>query len=1842
MLGKAKKIIIFISLCIMVFVAANFVMAAPGLDVGLEFAAGTGLAVSDPRIIAANIIRIILGFLGIIAVGLIIYAGWLWMTAAGEAEKAEKARKILTGAIIGLVICLASFAIASFILSRLLGATGSGGDGSICDPACSSGQYCCKSSCSSAPCGNITPPEDAETTCDSNTLQPGCQVDALICGSNKYCNTASCTCKTINLPGQGEACLKDLLDIQCAAGQCAAGLSCSSSDCLCKKIDQPDKDESCDGNTAMPGCQAIDCANNLACSSNDNCSCVKTPLISWISPIDASITPIGAVGNFITIGGRYFGDSTGQVIFMGDPNNASDDKIATFPNQVNPLCASFWQDDQIIVVVPNGAVNGPIKVIDSKNYYDTTDNNRGARLKDFLVNNIKRPGICLVNPASGGLADKFNLQGSAFNASAHSVFFGNSASAIAANDIAGWTNTSVNATVPNIQDGRSSVFIQTDNINSNNLVFTIRNNVDANPTIEYIEPVQGPVGQYITIYGRNFKNYSAQKSSVKFYWPIDPNTKINADIDFPQACRNTWWHDTYIVVKVPKVDVAKLGAYKVEITNIDNKISLPADFTITPGIAWPGLCSLNPNNGPVGWPVTANGERFGTIQGTGRVQYFNNQDGVARGWADQKVDTNVPVNSASGPFKIINSQGHVSNSLPFRVGKCSANSECQTSEECCGHGTYWSGICRPTGTCAQGSPTACGFGWTFSTTLGQCSTNQEKCDIPNATPGSAITFHCCARGECNGLTGQCDGCSANKPDQCDGDLQCCSTGGCKDSDADGKTECSDSESCSSYGLSQCSSSYFCPNSPGKCSTYSGGADTETGNCDYSCNNFNICKTDLCEYKISIDKCAKIGQTCGLPKVVNYTVGNISATTTADCLAYASQSRWIINVKTSCPAGWTSISGNRCVENGTTCSACSTGFKCIKETADAVDGSCSVEQSLCPVGSTCDSDNKCIKNDNASCECCCRIGYDSEDCCSPLKCQGRCGSDITANTNTYGRCSGCANVGATQAEHNKACDCSGTSGKFCLIDTANPNGICQDCAQISDAAVCSDQGAGTCCVDAKNKNVCRHGAEPYAAGSLAYNYCAYYGCNNAGTCSSTPVATSTSEIYKTVAECNNKCAPVAQFSNTCFNSATSTQSCDINKCANFACINQDGTGPAATKCGVCCCNPFANPDTCKILNSLLICKADQESCSGANRGLCCGCSQDNECGDANTIGCGDDTCCQARSTVIGTLPVSGAIEVCRNSLIQATFDQPMQISTFKDNVIVVGDYGSDQCPTNTKYLTAVYKPSLFARIKFWIAKVPLVNKLFVSTVHAQFLTGNFCAVPGSVSGYIKADKTTVMEFKPQLALEANLKYYVIIKGDPDITDAIHGGVLSQTSIGLKSIDEKSFNSVNFKGKIWSFTTKDNTAANNGICLVNSVAINPLNYLFNTVVNDPSDDDTGADDQIIKDSDKIFQATAYSAPNQPIVPIENIYNWRWDWSIDDKSIVKFKNGENALDNMSEQTLVAQNVKEANTLLHAKATITHDQVNKLATIGQFKENTAKIYVFLCVNPWPSYKDDGSWEPWRDASNNCTVAADGCSNNTNFALYYCRDAGAVGTVDDLPAILNDSAVIRGSSVEQNILKEFYFFRESTPNVVGVNLATTTNDIIKQGNKAGLIWQAIALPSEQSLDKYLVYYGTKSGSYEQSISAVLPGTSASPFIINNLTNGVKYYFAVTAKYKSGAESSYSNETNAIPNDITPPQIPQSLTGTTTTTGVILNWIANTDDTAIYKIYYGASSDDGGAPIYGASINLEKNKCSASMGECEVAISNLTSGMTYHFAVTSLDLKANESNKSDKIDLTIL
>lgn len=99
------------------------IVSVVALDVGLEDLRPTGLGTNDPKTTIVLLIKIVLGFLAIVATTVIIIAGFKWMTAGGSEEKITSAKKLLTGAIVGLAIVLISYAVVYFVINALVGAT---------------------------------------------------------------------------------------------------------------------------------------------------------------------------------------------------------------------------------------------------------------------------------------------------------------------------------------------------------------------------------------------------------------------------------------------------------------------------------------------------------------------------------------------------------------------------------------------------------------------------------------------------------------------------------------------------------------------------------------------------------------------------------------------------------------------------------------------------------------------------------------------------------------------------------------------------------------------------------------------------------------------------------------------------------------------------------------------------------------------------------------------------------------------------------------------------------------------------------------------------------------------------------------------------------------------------------------------------------------------------------------------------------------------------------------------------------------------------------------------------------------------------------------------------------------------------------------------------------------------------------------------------------------------------------------------------------------------------------------------------------------------------------------
>ena len=68
-----------------------------------------------------DIIKGVIGLIIFISIFFFVYGGILYMTAGGDETKVELAKKLLTGALLGLIIALLAWAIVNVILTTIFG-----------------------------------------------------------------------------------------------------------------------------------------------------------------------------------------------------------------------------------------------------------------------------------------------------------------------------------------------------------------------------------------------------------------------------------------------------------------------------------------------------------------------------------------------------------------------------------------------------------------------------------------------------------------------------------------------------------------------------------------------------------------------------------------------------------------------------------------------------------------------------------------------------------------------------------------------------------------------------------------------------------------------------------------------------------------------------------------------------------------------------------------------------------------------------------------------------------------------------------------------------------------------------------------------------------------------------------------------------------------------------------------------------------------------------------------------------------------------------------------------------------------------------------------------------------------------------------------------------------------------------------------------------------------------------------------------------------------------------------------------------------------------------------------
>lgn len=127
-----KKNFLKSSICFIIFFGLTFFLVQPVIAGGLDEAFGskfldaaggmgynTGNDALNLQGYIAVVIRMALSLLGVIFLVLLIYGGFIWMTAKGNEQQAEKAMGIIYMAVIGLIIVLAAYAVSYFFVYYL-------------------------------------------------------------------------------------------------------------------------------------------------------------------------------------------------------------------------------------------------------------------------------------------------------------------------------------------------------------------------------------------------------------------------------------------------------------------------------------------------------------------------------------------------------------------------------------------------------------------------------------------------------------------------------------------------------------------------------------------------------------------------------------------------------------------------------------------------------------------------------------------------------------------------------------------------------------------------------------------------------------------------------------------------------------------------------------------------------------------------------------------------------------------------------------------------------------------------------------------------------------------------------------------------------------------------------------------------------------------------------------------------------------------------------------------------------------------------------------------------------------------------------------------------------------------------------------------------------------------------------------------------------------------------------------------------------------------------------------------------------------------------------------------
>ncbi|MEK7665898.1 MAG: IPT/TIG domain-containing protein [Patescibacteria group bacterium] len=607
-----------------------------------EFQQATGMGNVDVRIIIARVINIALGLLGVIAVSLIVYAGFLWMTAAGNPERVKKAQAVMINAIVGLLIILASYAITTYVLDKLTEATGfttdsDGGDGSSSSTLESSSSVFSVSGASPqgtqtiknltvrltfnkdvdpttvdaaiavTATGATSEVEGTYTVSDSNPRKVTFQPSALCDGyTDVYCFSAD-TEYTIDIDESLAS--TSGLSLTCGGlyDSCEYAFTSGSlvdTQAPDVEVSYPDYGESLEEDTIVT-LQAI-VTDDAGVSLVE--FYVDRELVGEDQP-DGE-TPTGFTAEYDWDNSSY---TTGEsydfyaVAYDVDDNDATSDEVSATIRAAH--CFNGYVDEDETGEDCGGEDCGEC------GGESCTDECVCASVfcEDDVC--VDYPKITGISPTNGAVGTYVTISGTNFGSSTGSILFGDTTAKLADCEDP-WDTDQVIAILPEgltidesytITVTTNDGYSDTNQDDNGSLVGDFTVNETVRPGICELSPDEDFVGQIISIEGVNFEDSQGYTSFVYF--------------SATEAGAYGSWGDDELRVTVPTLEVAD---YDISVV-VNGVSSNTAQFTVIDEDAddLPTIGSIDPDSGPVGEYITISGENFGSSVG---AVYFVNVD----------------------------------------------------------------------------------------------------------------------------------------------------------------------------------------------------------------------------------------------------------------------------------------------------------------------------------------------------------------------------------------------------------------------------------------------------------------------------------------------------------------------------------------------------------------------------------------------------------------------------------------------------------------------------------------------------------------------------------------------------------------------------------------------------------------------------------------------------------------------------------------------------------------------------------------------------------------------------------------------------------------------------------------------------------------------------------------------------------------------------------------------------------------------------------------------------------------------------------------------------------------